>query len=81
VLEVTEEVRKWKSERQLGMSAPLKLVRIEAEPQAAEALSGAALDLRSVTRADHIEIAAVSGLDLLRIDVERLDAGNGVAAR
>ena len=32
VLGITEEVRKWKSERQLGMSAPLKVVRIEVEP-------------------------------------------------
>jgi valyl-tRNA synthetase len=82
VLEVTEEVRKWKSERQLGMSAPLKLVRIEAEPAAAEALAGATLDLRSVTRANAIEIARVSGLDPLRINVERdEDGGNGVAVR
>jgi valyl-tRNA synthetase len=79
VLEITEEVRKWKSERQLGMSAPLKLVRIEVEPQAAEALAGARLDLRSVTRANDIEIAAVNGLELPRIDVEHGDP-NGVAA-
>jgi valyl-tRNA synthetase len=79
VLEVTDEVRKWKSERQLGMSAPLKVVRIEVEPDLAEALSGAALDLRSVTRATEIEISAVSGLELPRVGVERADPGNGVA--
>jgi valyl-tRNA synthetase len=70
VLGVTEEVRKWKSERQLGMSAPLKVVRIEVEPAAAEALAGASLDLRSVTRAGEIEIAAVSGIDSPRVGVE-----------
>jgi valyl-tRNA synthetase len=74
VLGVTEEVRKWKSERQLGMSAPLKVVRIEVEPAAAEALAGASLDLRSVTRAGEIEIAAVTGVELPRIDVEAVPA-------
>lgn len=70
VLGVTEEVRKWKSERQLGMSAPLKLVRIEVEPTAVEALAGASLDLRSVTRAKEIAIAAVPGIELPRVSVE-----------
>ncbi|MBV9598179.1 MAG: valine--tRNA ligase [Chloroflexi bacterium] len=70
MLGVTEEVRKWKSERQLGMSAPLKVVRIEVEPAAAEALAGASLDLRSVTRAGEIEIAPVSGVDQPRVGVE-----------
>jgi valyl-tRNA synthetase len=69
VLGVTEEVRKWKSERQLGMSAPLKVVRIEVEPAAAQALAGASLDLRSVTRASEIEIAAVSGVEQPRVGV------------
>jgi valyl-tRNA synthetase len=78
VLEVTEEIRKWKSERQLGMSAPLKVVRIEIEPAAAEALAGAALDLRSVTRAAEIEIAPVAGLELPRIDVVQIEGPNGV---
>jgi len=79
VLDVTEEIRKWKSERQLGMSAPLKVVRIEAEPAAAEALAGASLDLRSVTRANDIEIAAIAGLELPRIEVVQLDGPNGVS--
>jgi valyl-tRNA synthetase len=78
VLDVTEGIRKWKSERQLGMSAPLNVVRIEVEPAAAEALAGASLDLRSVTRANEIEIAAVSGLDLPRIHVVQTDRPNGV---
>jgi valyl-tRNA synthetase len=69
VLGVTEEVRKWKSDRQLGMSAPLKVVRIEIDPAAAQALAGASLDLRSVTRADEIEIAAVSGVEQPRVGV------------
>jgi valyl-tRNA synthetase len=69
VLGVTDEVRKWKSERQLGMSAPLKVVRIEVEPSAAQALAGASLDLRSVTRAGEIEIAAVSGVEQPRVGV------------
>jgi valyl-tRNA synthetase len=77
VLEVTDELRKWKSERQLGVAAPLKLVRIGVEPDAAEALAGARLDLRSVTRANAIEIAAVTGLDVPRVEVEQLDPGNG----
>jgi valyl-tRNA synthetase len=70
VLDVTEEVRKWKSERQLGMSAPLRVVRIEVEPRAAQALVSASLDLRSVTRASEIEIAAVTGVDQPRVGVE-----------
>jgi valyl-tRNA synthetase len=74
VLGVTEEVRKWKSERQLGMSAPLKVLRIEVEPSAVESLAGASLDLRSVTRADAIEIAAVPGLELPRVGVEATPA-------
>ncbi len=75
VLGITEEVRKWKSERQLGMSAPLKVVRIEVEPASAEALAGASLDLRSVTRANEIEIAAVTGVELPRVGVEAVPAG------
>jgi valyl-tRNA synthetase len=72
MLNVTEEVRRWKSERQLGMAAPLAVVRIEAEPQVAAALAGASLDLRSVTRADEIEIAAGYGPDLPRVVVDQL---------
>ena len=79
MLDVTEEIRKWKSERQLGMSAPLKVVRIEAEPAAAEALAGASLDLRSVTRANDIEISAVAGLELPRVHVVQLEGPNGVS--
>jgi valyl-tRNA synthetase len=72
VLDVTEEVRRWKSERQLGMAAPLAAVRIEAEPQVAAALAGASLDLRSVTRAGEIEIATATGPDLPRVVVDQL---------
>ena len=52
------------------MSAPLKVVRIEVEPAAADALEGASLDLRSVTRANEIKIVAVTGVEQPRVDVD-----------
>jgi valyl-tRNA synthetase len=76
LLDVTEEVRRWKGERQLGVGTPLEVVRVECEPELADALSGAVRDLRSVTRAARVEIASTAGVQGVRLTVSPL---NGAA--
>jgi valyl-tRNA synthetase len=75
LIEVAEEVRRWKSERQLGLGVALGSIHVEVEPEVAEALSGAAGDLRCVTRANDVKIAAVDGQAQPRVLVEPLVNG------
>jgi len=56
ILEVAEAVRRWKAERQLSVGAPVTTVRLSCPSHLHGALTGAVLDLRSVTRAAHIEL-------------------------
>jgi hypothetical protein len=71
---VTEEVRRWKGERQLGVGTPVESVRVACEPELAAALSGAVGDLQSVTRAEHIEITPLAGVQGVRVTVEALQS-------
>jgi len=70
LIEVTEEVRRWKGERQLSVGSPVESVRVECEPELAAALSSAIRDLQSVTRATHIEIVPADGLQTIQVTVE-----------
>ncbi len=56
MMEVVDAVRRWKAERKLSVGAPLAAVSITCPPSLAGALEGAALDLRSVTRAERIDV-------------------------
>jgi valyl-tRNA synthetase len=56
IIEVTEAVRRWKADRQLSVGAPLAALRISAPPDLARVLQDAITDLRSVSRAQAIEV-------------------------
>jgi valyl-tRNA synthetase len=70
LIDVTEEVRRWKGERQLSVGTPVESVRVECDPELAAALSSAIRDLQSVTRAAHIEIVPIDGLQAVQVTVE-----------
>ena len=75
LIEVAEEVRRWKSERQLSLGVALGAIHVEVEPEVAAALAGATGDLRCVTRANDVKIAAVDGQAQPRVLVEPLVNG------
>ncbi|HEY8744517.1 MAG TPA: class I tRNA ligase family protein, partial [Chloroflexota bacterium] len=73
LLEVVESVRRHKSERHLSMATELATITITCPADAAAALQGAELDLRSVTRARQVRVIAGSpGGDDLSVVVESI---------
>ena len=64
ILEVADAVRRWKAERQLSVGAPVTTVRLSCPSHLHGALTGALLDLRSVTRAAHIELQEGASLEV-----------------
>ena len=70
ILAVAESVRRWKAERQLSVAAPLTALRVTCPADARDALAGAALDLRSVTRARRIEVIAATEWGALDVAVQ-----------
>jgi valyl-tRNA synthetase len=80
LLDVTEEVRRWKGERQVSVGSPVEVVRVASDPSLAPALLGAVRDLQSVTRAEHIDITATPGLQGVQVTVEPLHTANGAAS-
>jgi valyl-tRNA synthetase len=70
LLDVTEEVRRWKGERQLSVGAPVASVRVACAPRHAAGLAGAVRDLQSVTRAANVDVVGVDGLQGVRVTVE-----------
>jgi valyl-tRNA synthetase len=58
MLEVVDTVRRWKAERKLSVGAPVAALAITCPAALTAPLSDAALDLRSVTRARRITVAA-----------------------
>ena len=56
ILEVTEAVRRWKSERRLSMATPLAAVQVDCPADLIRAVESAVRDLQSVSRAQQIEL-------------------------
>lgn len=57
ILGVADAVRRWKAERKLSVGAPVSRVVVTCPEEVCRALDEAALDLRSVTRAERLELA------------------------
>ena len=53
---MADAVRRWKAERQLSVGAPLAGVRVSCPAGLAATLADAAGDLRSVTRAQRVDL-------------------------
>jgi valyl-tRNA synthetase len=79
LVDVTEEVRRWKGERQLSVGTPVEVVRVECDATLASALSGAIRDLQSVTRAARIDIASTPGLQGVQVFVEPQGVGQATS--
>jgi valyl-tRNA synthetase len=71
LVELAETVRRWKSERRLSAGAPLASLEIRCSSRLAPALAAAEVDLRSLTRAAHIEIVHDSEDAVLEVLIER----------
>jgi valyl-tRNA synthetase len=56
LLDVIEAVRHWKAERQLSVGAPIALLTIRCPEELQSALVSVLIDLRSVTRANQIDL-------------------------
>ena len=69
LVEVVDSVRRWKADRQLSVGAPVASVSVAGPADLIAALEGARLDLRSVTRAQAIELS-VSGDGAVGVLVE-----------
>jgi len=78
ILALVETVRRWKSERQLGVGAPLAALQVRCTPRLARVLEDALIDIRSLTRAAHVEVAAGAQDTRLEVHVRQeasVDAG------
>lgn len=72
LIEIATDIRRYKSEHEMGLGAPLARLRIEAPPGLDDILRRAENDLRSVSRAK--EVLVVPGPEL-RVTVEAGEAG------
>ena len=68
ILGVAEGARRWKADRQLSVGAPVALLTVKAPANVLPGLEAAAIDLRSVTRAQ--EIAFQSGGEAVTLEIE-----------
>jgi hypothetical protein len=65
---IATEVRRFKTNRQTPLNAPLKRLHISAsDPQLLASLQASVLDIRSVTRAQAIECAATPAPDAVEV--------------
>jgi valyl-tRNA synthetase len=71
ILEVAEAVRRWKTERQLSVGAPLAALHVTCPASLETVLQSALLDLRSVTRAGRIELTPAAEGTPLHLTVEQ----------
>jgi valyl-tRNA synthetase len=75
ILEVVEHVRRWKADRKLSVGAPVAALRISSPNGALDALREAQLDLRSVTRAERVELVTGPEGSELEVAVEAKETG------
>ena len=71
LVEVVDSVRRWKADRKQSVGAPVAVVRVAGPADLVAALEGVRLDLRSVTRAQSIELST-SGDGAVEVSVEPL---------
>jgi valyl-tRNA synthetase len=71
ILEVTETVRRWKADRQLSVGAPLRAVRVTLPDGLSDALAGALIDLRSVTRAQDVVLVPGPADGTLTVEIDQ----------
>ena len=70
ILEIVDQVRRWKSDRQLSVGAPLAAVRVACPDGLSEALAGATVDLCGVSRAEQLELVRGAAGKALEVSIQ-----------